>query len=41
MNNFLLGLPGETWTMIIIIIGIVVINIITVKKEIKKEEEVK
>ena len=41
MNNLLLGLPGETWAMIIIIIGIVAINVITVNKEIKKEEEVK
>lgn len=38
MNNFLLGLPGETWTMIIFIIAIVVTNIITLRKEIKKEE---
>ncbi|WP_272878488.1 hypothetical protein [Clostridium sp. Cult3] len=37
MNNFVGGLPGETWGMIIVIIAVVLINIITVRKEIKKE----
>lgn len=40
MNNFVWGLPGETWAMIVIIVAIVLLNIITVRKEIEKEEEV-
>lgn len=38
MNNFVLGLPGETWSVIIIIIAIVIMTVVTIRKELKKEE---
>ncbi len=32
------GLPGETWAVIIAITAIVIITVISIRKELKKEE---
>ncbi len=32
------GLPGETWAVIIVITAIVIMTVVTITKELKKEE---
>lgn len=40
MDNLFMGLPGDTWTMIVIIIVIVTANVVSIARKIKKDREV-